>query len=261
MQIAWSSPNPAGIYLFRELMMEFVDLLSSQSMLRLQTKPIPALTVPIDLKDFVEEEIKPVELMAPDDALKIIRSSSQHYQSLSPEKQALAEHVLFEEDDESGTGTFRVVCQLNKDAKATYAMDILSNAANGLDCTSFTIQKTKTKAVVKIVMRNGTPIELAMTIGLNAQKQRTLHGTYPESQASYGRNFWIRFAESLAAQGLLLGQTISISNGSTSRPSATASNSSSALPASSEAITDNSDPEYDSDDYVQSEGSVDSDAE
>ena len=260
-QTAWSSPNPASVYLFRDLMMEFVDLLSSQSMLKLQTKPLPALTVPIELKDILEEEMKPVELMKPEEAMKALRSTASDVQGLAPEKRALAEHVVFEEDDESGSGLFRVVCQLNKDAKVVILLTVLSNVANGLDCTSFSTTKTKTSATVKVTMRSGQVIDLVMTVGLSEEKQRVLLGTYPESQAAYGRTFWIRFAETLAAQGLLSGQTISPLSISSSSSKDTPNASSSSPHGFEDELADDSGLEYDSDNYDSSEASVDSDPE
>lgn len=261
LQTAWSSPNPASIYLFRDLMMEFVDLLSSQGMLKLQTKPMPAITVPIELKDILEEEAVPVALMKPEDAMKVLRSSSSDVQGLSPEKKALAEHVVFEEDDESGSGLFRVVCHLNKDAKVVILLAVLNNVANGLDCTSFNIVKSKVSATVKVIMRTGQTIDLVMTVGLDEHKERVLHGSYPEVQADYSRAFWIRFAETLAAQGLLLGQTISPLGISSSSPRGTQSATSSRSPNPDDELADDSGLEYDSDNYDSSEGSVDSDPE
>lgn len=265
MQISWSSPNPASVYLFRDLTMEFVDLLSSQNMLKLQKNPVPALSAKIELKDFVEEQVKPIELSDPEEAMKALRVSNPVNQELPQDKRALAEHVVFEEDDEDGSHVFRVVCRLNKDAKTAYAITVLSNAANGLDCTSFTVQKTNVSATVKVVLRTGALVDFVMTVGLNEQKQRILHGTYPEAQANYGRQFWIRFAESLAALGLLYGQTIAPSvaaQASSSRPQANAPS----LPQfvqKEEELADDSGLEYDSSDYDdnKSEASVDSDPE
>lgn len=272
MQAAWSSPNPASIYLFRDLMMEFVDLLSSQSMLKLQTKPMPALTVPIDLKDVVEEEFKPVDLVKEAEAMKAsLRLAPADSMGLTSAQRAMADHVLFEEDDEAGTHLFRVVCRLNRDAKVALTVAVLNNVANGLDCTSFSIQKTNTSATVKVVMRSGVTIDLTMTVGLNEEKQRVLHGTYPEAHANYGRAFWIRFAETLAAQGLLLGQALAIPAAAAPRveqasaaPSSSASNVSPRTAAAAKAeeeLADDSGLEYDSDHYDSSEGSVDSDTE
>lgn len=266
MQISWSSPNPASVYLFRDLTMEFVDLLSSQNMLKLQTNPMPALTAPIELKDFLEEQLKPVELMDPDEALVKLSAANAENQGIPQDKRALAEHVVFEEDDEDGSHVFRVVCRLNKDAKTAYAISVLSNVANGLDCTSFAITKTNVSATVKVVMRTGTLLDLVMTVGLNESKHRILHGTYPESQAAYGRQFWIRFAESLAKLGLLFGQTISPSVIPTPVP-ASAQTANSSLPQfvqKEEDLADDSGLEYDSSDYdedAKSEASVDSDSD
>lgn len=269
MQTAWSSPNPASIYFFRDLMMEFVDLLSSQSMLKLQTKPMPALTVPLELKDVVEEELKPVDLEKEAEAMKAsLRSASPDSMGLTSAQRAMADHVLFEEDDDTGSGLFRVVCRLNRDAKVAYTISVLNNVANGLDCTSFNIQKTNKSATVKVVMRSGVIIDLTMTVGLNEEKQRVLHGSYPEAHANYGRGFWIRFAETLAAQGLLLGQALAIPQ-TAPRPAPTAAPSSSsgvsprtaAANAAEEEKADDSGLEYDSDNYDNSEGSVDSDTD
>lgn len=249
LQVSWSSPNPASIYLFRDLMMEFVDLMSSQNMLKLQTKPIPAQTVPIELKDFLEEDPKPVvDLTNAVDAMKVLRAATpSETQGLSADKKAMADHVLFEEDDESGSGQFRVVCRLNRDAKVVYVISVLNNVANGLDCTSFSIQKTNTSATVKVVLRSGIVIDLTMTVGLNEEKQRVLHGTYPEAQASYGRNFWIRFAETLAAQGLLLGQALAVptptTTNSSSSSTSTVSPRSAAAVAASTATTSSALPQ------------------
>ena len=261
MQFAWSSPNAASGSLFKDLMMEFADLLSSQSMLKLQTKPIPALTVPIELRDILEEEMTPVELMKPEEAMKAMRSSSTETQGLSEEKKALAERVLFEEDDETGHGIFRTICQLNRDAKVVHLNSVLSNVANGLDCTSFTIQRAKTSATVKVVMRSGLSIDLVMTVGMDEHKQRILHGTYPESQATYGRTFWIRFAESLAAQGLLQGQRSNIPPNPRTPSTHTATSTSSNATTNEYDLADDSGLEYDSDNYDSSEGSVDSDSD
>lgn len=255
LQISWSSPNTASIYLFKDLTMEFVDMLASQNMLRQQTKPIPGLAVPFELKDVLEEEPKPVELT--EEAMKILRSSTNEYQGLSEEKKALAEQVVFEEDDETGSGLFRMVCQLNKDCKVTYTIPILSNVANGLECTSFSIQKTNTAATVKVVLRSGSTLDLVMTIGLNEEKQRVLHGTYPESQAAYGRQFWIRFAESLASNGFLLGQKLSLPQRATHSNTQTASSSTDIQ--KEDDLADDSGLEYDS--SSDSENSVDSDTD
>jgi hypothetical protein len=288
MQISWSSPNPASVYLFKDLMMEYVDMLASQNMLKLQTKPIPALTNTIELRDFLEEELKPVALMKPEEAMKVLRSSSNELAGLSEEKKALAEHVVFEEDDETGSGLFRAVCELNKECKVVYTTSVLASVANGLDCTSFTISRTNTSATVKVVMRSGMTIDLTMTVGLNESKQRILHGTYPEAHANYGRQFWIRFAEALASQGLLLGQTINrptvpatttaaaSSSGSSTSPRGASSTTQTAASSASggsasprenqqrqneEDLADDSGLEYDSSDYdnPSSEASVDSD--
>lgn len=272
MQTAWSSPNPASIYFFRDLMMEFVDLLSSQSMLKLQTKPMPALTVPLELKDIVEEEMKPGDLVKEAEAMKAsLRSASPDSMGLTSAQRAMADHVLFEEDDDTGSGLFRVVCRLNRDAKVAFTIAVLNNVANGLDCSSFTILKTNKSATVKVVMRSGVLIDLIMTVGLNEEKQRVLHGTYPESHATYGRSFWIRFAETLAAQGLLLGQALSVPQPAAPRPAPSSSGASSssgvsprtaaANAAAEEENADDSGLEYDSDNYDNSEGSVDSDTD
>lgn len=255
--------------------MEFVDLISSQNMLKLQTKPIPALAVPVQLKDHLEEEIKPVELMDPEEAMLKLKMNAQENTGLTDEKVALAEHVVFEEDDEEGLHVFRVVCRLNREAKTAFAIATLQNIANGLECTSFTIQKTNVSATVKVVMRSGVTIDLTMTVGLNPQKQRILHGTYPESQASYGRTFWIRFAEALAKQGLLFGMKISPvlkpATPPTPAPSSNTTSTSKDTTASipqfvqkEEDLADDSGLEYDSSDYdedAKSEASVDSDTD
>lgn len=262
-------------------------------MLKLQTKPMPALVVPLELKDVLEEEHKPVDLAKEAEAMKasLMAAPADTY-GLNERQRAMADHVLFEEDDEANTGLFRVVCRLNRDAKVAYTVSVLNNVANGLDCTSFTIVKTNTSATVKVVMRSGVSIDLTMTVGLNEEKQRVLHGTYPEAHATYGRNFWIRFAETLAAQGLLLGQALAVpapvqaarSNNAPSSSSSAAPGASTMAASSSNAAASSSSPrtanaasentqageedngddsglEYDSDNYDNSEGSVDSDTD
>ena len=242
--------------------MEFSDLLASQNMLKLQTKPIPTL-VPFELRDFQPQELKTINQMNPKEVMESIKSNSKaNVQGLSADKLALAEHVTFQEDNASG-GTFKVISRLNMDCKKNMILSILSNIANGLDCRSFEIKKEKNMCIVSVILKTGDQLELGMLIGFNESKERILTGTYPESHAAYGRQFWIRFAGALSKHGCLMNQTPRILNVMPITSPTNVTKSNSGENERREDLPDDPDLEYDSSEYnsTNSENSVDSDIE
>lgn len=185
-------------------MMEICDLFSTQNLFKLQSDKPLSSNETFKLSDWLEEEDQ--------GHLKnesIYKELNKTDTLDSEAKEAIAQHVVFEEDTEEAS-YFRVVCQLNPKFKSKFAIQMIYSDSKNLKCESYEIIRSTSSCRLIVKIDHETFIEFVLTIGVDINNVRILFGTYPISHVEYGRNFWIMFVKSMAISGCLLGQDLKL---------------------------------------------------